>query len=108
MTTFWPKNKKGAVMTYSVTDGRQLKAGRVILGMSIRDMAQATGLNRNSILRVEAHENLPHHAHAADRMVKALEERGICFTANDCLLGVHFEGLSKRLRPKYIRGRPSA
>ncbi len=32
-----------------LTDGRQLKAGRTILGLSIKDIAEAVGLNKNTV-----------------------------------------------------------
>ena len=85
----------------SATDGRQLKAGRVILGMTINDMADAAGINRNSVMNVEKLQTLPLHAWAADRIAAALEQRGITFTAADNNAGVCFTaaGARKRRRP---------
>lgn len=67
----------------NVTDGRQLKAARVIAGLTIDGMAAAAGLNRNSIMRVEKQTNLPRFAYAADRMKEALEAHGIMFEAEN-------------------------
>lgn len=80
----------------SVTDGRQLKAGRVILDMTIDDMAEAARLNRNSVLRVEAHETLPISAYAAERIQRTLEDRGIAFIVRDGLAGVLFKAAQRR------------
>lgn len=82
----------------SVTDGRQLKAGRVILGMTINDMAEVAGLNRNSVLRVEARKTLPNHAHAAELIQRAMEDRGIRFIVQDGSAGVLFQAAQRRLR----------
>lgn len=98
-------------MIYSkVTDGRQLKAGRIILGLTVDEMAEAAKLNRNSVLRVERFQNLPYYAHAADKIAKALEERGISFdweftVERGSRLAVCFPGKTLRKLPKYARKR---
>lgn len=66
----------------NVTDGRQLRAGRVILGMTIEDMAAVAGINRNSVLRAEGSTSFTAPAYAASRIAKALTERGISFDTN--------------------------
>lgn len=36
-----------------IIDGRQARAARIILGMTVRQMAEAAGIDRKSVLRVE-------------------------------------------------------
>lgn len=36
-----------------IIDGRQVRAARIILGMTVRQMAEAAGIDRKSVLRVE-------------------------------------------------------
>lgn len=85
----------------TVTSGRQLKAARTIVGLTIREMADAAGLNHNTITRVERLETLPYHASAADLMAATLQEMGIVFTAGDGRAGVSFSvaTMRKRSRP---------
>ncbi len=59
---------------YIVTDGRQLKAARIIAGLTIREMADLAGLNRNSVMRVEALKSLPYYSWTADKLATALQE----------------------------------
>lgn len=87
----------------NVVDGRQLKLGRVLLGLTMSEMADAAGLHRNSIYRVETFENLPATAYAADKITQALEKRGVKFTASKDVLGIHFDALSVREKPKYTK-----
>jgi DNA-binding XRE family transcriptional regulator len=84
----------------TVIDGRQLRAGRIILGMTVRGMAEAAGMNRNSVLRVEKHETLPYFAWAADKIAEVLQERGIVFTATGGKVGVMFAGAAGRKRTR--------
>ncbi len=70
-------------MDINVTDARQLKAGRIILGMTIDDMAKASGLNRNSVLRVESFKTLPYHLDSARRIQIALEAQGVVFSIRE-------------------------
>ncbi len=85
----------------NVIDGRQLKAGRVILGMTVREMAEAANINRSSVLRVESTQTLPHFAWAADKISEVLQERGICFELRDGEAGVWFLSAKKRSRKSY-------
>ena len=87
----------------TVTDGRQIKAARVVLGLTIRQMADLSGVNRNSVLRVEATKTLPRSAWAADRIIKALEDRGINFTVQHNKVGLSFEAAPQRARAPYKR-----
>ena len=87
----------------TVTDGRQLKAARVILGMTINQLAEAAGLHKNSVMRVENYGTLPRSAHAAGRMQKALEEMGIVFEVKDGRAGVLFTAATKRTKTPYVR-----
>ena len=74
----------------NVVDGRQLKAGRTILGMTIREMAEAAGINRNSVLRAEALKTLPRFSWAADKIADVLQESGISFELENGQAGVWF------------------
>ena len=87
----------------TVTDGRQLKAGRVILGLTIQDMAEAAGLHKNSVIRVERHSTLPHHTYAANKIQKALESLGIKFEIKDERAGLFFTAATKRTKTPYVR-----
>ena len=87
----------------NVVNGKQLKAGRVILGMTLEDMANEAGLHRNSVMKVERHDNLPRFTYAGDRMARVLEGKGIKFKAENGVLSVMFEGLDYRNRAKYVK-----
>lgn len=84
-------------------DGRQLKAGRVILGLTIREMAHLAGLHRNSVSRVEQVRNLPLSAYAADKIADVLNANGITFIISKESLGLCFEDLAIRQRSKYLK-----
>ena len=86
-----------------VVDGRQLKAARIILGFTMSEMAEASGLHKNSIYRVEKHHNLPVTAYAADKITQALKDRGIKFTIQGNALGIYFHGLPIRTKSKYVK-----
>ncbi len=87
-------------LKHIVTDGRQLKAARVVAGLTVREIAEAAGLNRNSVLRVEASETLPYFAYAADKLAVVLQERGIIFTVVDGTVGIMFSAPSSRRRKR--------
>ncbi len=85
-------------MKVNVVDGRQLRAGRVILGMNMDELAKVAGISRNSVSRVENLKTLPLHAWAADRMAEALQERGVIFTVDNDEIGAAFSAPNKRVR----------
>ncbi len=87
----------------SVVDGRQLKAGRTILGMTVREMADAAGINRNSVLHAESLKTLPSSAWAVDKITEALQERGISFELQNGQAGVWFSSARKRGPKPYKR-----
>lgn len=87
----------------TVTDGRQLKAGRIILGLTIQDMAEAAGLHKNSVIRAEGYGTLPHHTYAATKIQKALESLGIKFEIKDGRAGLFFTAATKRTKTPYVR-----
>ena len=87
----------------TVTDGRQLRAGRVILGMTIKDMAELAGLHKNSIIRVERYGTLPRHTYAANKIQKALESLGIMFEIKDGRAGLFFTAATIRTKTPYVR-----
>lgn len=70
--------------------GRQLKAARAIVGLSVRQMAALAGINRNSVLRVENCELLPRQAWAATRIANVLQQIGISFSLVNDQAGIHF------------------
>lgn len=84
-----------------VVDGRQLRAGRAILGLTIREMANLAGLHRNSVSRVESLNNLPVSAYAADKISRALTSQGIIFSTHERSLSIGFCGLTVRMGTKY-------
>ena len=90
-----------------LTDGRQLKAARVMAGFTIREMADIIGMNRNSVSRIESFKSLPFYTHAGDRILESLQEQGIEFVVQDGKPGVFFSGATERSRTKYRR-RPKA
>ena len=87
----------------TVVDGRQLKAGRVLAGLTIREMAALVRLNRNTVLRVEKFHTLPLFTHAGDRIAEVLMSLGIEFVVQDGRPGVFFSGATQRLRRKYLK-----
>jgi len=88
-----------------LTDGRQLRAARVIAGLTVREMADLIGMNRNSVMRIEAFRALPFHTHAGDKIVETLQERGIEFVIQNGKTGVFFSGATERVKG---RRRPKA
>lgn len=91
-----------------VTDGRQLKAGRVILGLTVEEMAKLANLHKNSVLRVERHKTLPRSALAADQIIMALEALGICFEIKSEHVGLFFPASTKRAKKPYVRNVPKS
>lgn len=85
----------------NVTDARQLKSGRVILGLTVEEMAKLANIHKNSVLRVERFTTLPFHTFAADRIQKALEALGISFEIKDGQVGVFFSASTKRAKTPY-------
>lgn len=79
-----------------VTDGRQLKAARVALGLTVRELAQKAGLNRNSILRVEALKEIPHNAFAVDCVADILRGMGVSFVRDQAQAGILFPASTER------------
>lgn len=74
----------------AITSGRQLKAARIIAGLSVREMANLAGINRNSVSRVENLDALPYRAWAADRMATTLQNLGVTFSVIDGQASIHF------------------
>lgn len=81
---------------HTLTDGRQLKAARIIVGLTIREIADLIGMNRNSIMRAESFESLPFHTFAGDRISEALQDIGIEFVVQDGKPGILFSGATER------------
>jgi len=71
-------------------DGRQLKAGRVIAGLTVRGMAEKAGVNKNTVLRVESQKVVPYFSYAADRITAVLEEMGISFDVDEKSFSITF------------------
>jgi DNA-binding XRE family transcriptional regulator len=80
-----------------------LKAARMILGLTTRQMAEVAKLNRNSILKVEKTKTLPSSAWAADRMATALQNLGVMFTIKDGFAGIAFAASTRRHGIKYVK-----
>lgn len=58
----------------------QIRAARGLLNWTVRDLAEAAGVHRNTITRVENDKNEPGHAVTAIR--NALEAAGVVFVAD--------------------------
>jgi len=80
-----------------LTDGRQLKAGRVILGLTINQVAEAVNLNRNSVMHAEAFHALPHSTHSGEFIAEYLITNGIEFNVVDGKPGINFNGSPSRI-----------
>ena len=71
-------------MLYSgLIDGRQVKAARAILGMTLEEIARLAGLHRNSVHRLEHIGALPECSYAGSRLTAAVEPLGVAFTVQD-------------------------
>lgn len=55
----------------------QVRAARGLLNWTVRDLAERSGVHRNTITRVETETTGPGHSHAAIRA--ALEAAGVIF-----------------------------
>jgi len=87
----------------SVVDGRQLKAGRILINMSVNEMAQCADLHRNSVMNVESKHLLPFHIYAAKRMETVLRDRGVSFSITNNSIGVHIKANTKQKLPLAYR-----
>jgi len=87
----------------SVVDGRQLKAGRILIKMSVNEMAKSAGLHRNSVMNVENTHLLPYHVYAAKRMESVLKDRGVKFSITNNSIGVHIKADTKQKLPLAYR-----
>lgn len=94
-----------------IIDGRQAKAARVILGMTVAEMAEAAGIDRKSVMRVEHMKGLRldvlgSAGYGADCIAKAVAERGVMFDVMDKQPIVRFATTAPP--PKYRRKLPVA
>ncbi len=78
--------------------GWQIRAARTALGMSLDDVAQATGLHRNSVHRVET---IPGRTggHAVSLISDAFLERGVLFSELDGRSAVSMPNPGRGVRP---------
>lgn len=86
------------------TDGRQLKAARIALGLTARELGKLAGLHWNTIAIVEDNEALPKFSYAADRAASALQGLGVIFIKGTDKAGVIFPAATER-KPKKFRER---
>lgn len=84
-----------------VVDGRQLKLGRMLAGMTIREMAEAANINRNSVLYAETQTVLAYHTYGADRITAVLLDKGIVFEIDGDHAVIKFLSRSKRNYKNY-------
>ncbi|GGD93414.1 hypothetical protein GCM10011390_10240 [Aureimonas endophytica] len=94
-----------------IDDGRQIRAARAILGMTVQELADAAGLHKNSVLTVEAKKRIrraPHTGggHSVSLIEKAIEARGVICDLIDGQPIVRFTTTAPP--PKYQRRRPAA
>ncbi|WP_427026566.1 hypothetical protein ACP4J4_20325 (plasmid) [Aureimonas ureilytica] len=90
-------------------DGRQARAARVILGMTVAEMATAAGIDRKSVLRVEHMKGIRINrmgsgGYGVDSLARAIEERGIICDVIDRQPIVRFSTTAPP--PKYRRRKP--
>lgn len=55
----------------------QFRAARGLLNWTVRDLAEKSGVHRNTVTRIETDANAPGHASAA--LIAALEAAGVEF-----------------------------
>ena len=60
-----------------VVDGRQLRAVRAILGISMQEMADMAQVHKNTVYALEGQGRLKRRAFAADRIASAAEGYGV-------------------------------
>ena len=72
------------------TDGRQLRAARAALGLTVEEAAALAGVNRNTITRAEKLARITHREHGAMLIGAGYERAGCLFGAADGLLQVAF------------------
>jgi len=62
----------------SVITAQQLRAARALLGIDQNELAEAAGLSRNTIRRMEASEGVVRgHVGSLTKLVEALNARGV-------------------------------
>ena len=66
-----------------IHNGQQLKAGRVMAGLTIDQLANKAGINRNSVIRAESSKHVEYRAYAVERIESALELYGVTFSKNN-------------------------
>ncbi|WP_188913509.1 helix-turn-helix transcriptional regulator [Aureimonas endophytica] len=66
-----------SITTYRITDGRQVRAVRAMLGMTQAELGQAAGVHRMSINNAEKRQRLPPRSWAAEQVAKYGAENGI-------------------------------
>ncbi|KAB0676006.1 hypothetical protein [Aureimonas leprariae] len=91
-----------------IDDGRQVKAARAILGMTVQALADAAGLHKNSVLVVEAKKRIRRHRFDTNsgvaRIERVVQERGVSCDMVDGQPTVRFA--TTPVPPKYRRRAP--
>ncbi|MFD0988278.1 helix-turn-helix transcriptional regulator [Methyloligella solikamskensis] len=62
-------------------DARHVRMARAGLGLSVRDLAERAGVNKATIVRLEA--GMPVRGATTEAVKAALEAEGACFYIND-------------------------
>lgn len=99
-----PAVRGGPRLPHSKVTGRQIKAGRALLGWKRRELAARTGLSADDVRAVEA-DQLPQEALNAPlaatrtRLADTLADAGIAFTDGGAM-GVMLRPKSEGLRPE--------
>lgn len=87
-------------MANSLVSGRQIKAGRVLLGWSRKELADMSGVSEATVKVVEKDTSLLEAlAGTRARMCQALAAAGIGFT-NGGSIGVYLQPRDEGLRPE--------
>ena len=77
------KRKFASISVVELHQGRILKAGRVLAGLSQGQLAEAASVHRKSVQYWEARPLLAVQSWGLDRLINALEGLGIHFTSSD-------------------------
>ena len=82
--------------TFRLTDGRQVRAVRAILGMTQREMRKAAEVDRSTVCRTEKQGRLPPRSYAAERLGRFAAEQGIRCQMTDGKPAVLIVGADER------------
>ena len=71
----------------------QLRAGRSLLGWTVRDLAERASVHRNTVSRAEWQDE--GHGFAVAQIVRTLEEAGVSFLSDEDGAGVRLRKVER-------------